>query len=566
MKKLLLILLSAIAAIAPAAELHKDATFSGTTTIDGSLTFGGTSLGSTIASAKTALGLPAVFVFAGDSRFSQDGVSAITPATQIAQLNWKEKPRYINTAVTGSTAATMDANYASSVAPYRPSVIGSSNSYLLVNSGYNDAVAAVSAATIEGHLQSEWDKARADGFKVIVYTIIHGSDSSANAIVDTVNTWMRGGTAASHYDYLVDVAATFTDSSNELYYHTDHIHLNAYGAYTQAVLSATTLWFLLDKPAFPVLPGSEPIFASLDLLPTDATGTLGVIKLGTKKFLYSPGDPSLGNLFIGPDAGNLSVSGTGDMGMGYQALKSVTSGSSNLAFGPQALTAVTSGGTNIAFGPSAGVNITTGSDTISIGVLAGASITTSTGTISIGNNAFKFGTGNYCNSIGGAALFSTTGTRNQAFGFFAGIDLSSGSDNILIGDRAGSVGTSLTTGSGNIVIGSGLGVPNAAGNGQLTIGNLIFGTGMVYGTTTGTTLSTGKVGIKTNAPVTDLDVFGTFNSSGVATMSNFKRGSGSPEGVVTGIVGDLYTRTDGGANTTLYVKESGTGNTGWVAK
>jgi hypothetical protein len=43
-------------------------------------------------------------------------------------------------------------------------------------------------------------------------------------------------------------------------------------------------------------------------------------------------------------------------------------------------------------------------------------------------------------------------------------------------------------------------------------------------------------------------------------------GSGSPEGVVTAVVGSLYTRTDGGANTTLYVKESGTGNTGWIAK
>ena len=43
-------------------------------------------------------------------------------------------------------------------------------------------------------------------------------------------------------------------------------------------------------------------------------------------------------------------------------------------------------------------------------------------------------------------------------------------------------------------------------------------------------------------------------------------GSGSPESVVTAPVGSLYTRTDGGASTTLYVKESGTGSTGWVAK
>jgi len=43
-------------------------------------------------------------------------------------------------------------------------------------------------------------------------------------------------------------------------------------------------------------------------------------------------------------------------------------------------------------------------------------------------------------------------------------------------------------------------------------------------------------------------------------------GSGSPEGVVTALVGSLYTSTNGSAGTTLYVKESGTGNTGWVAK
>lgn len=44
-----------------------------------------------------------------------------------------------------------------------------------------------------------------------------------------------------------------------------------------------------------------------------------------------------------------------------------------------------------------------------------------------------------------------------------------------------------------------------------------------------------------------------------------KVGSGSPETVVTATVGSLYLRTDGGASTTLYVKESGTGNTGWRA-
>jgi hypothetical protein len=44
-------------------------------------------------------------------------------------------------------------------------------------------------------------------------------------------------------------------------------------------------------------------------------------------------------------------------------------------------------------------------------------------------------------------------------------------------------------------------------------------------------------------------------------------GVGSPEGVVTASVGQLYTDTAGGAGTTLYVKESGVNTkTGWAAK
>jgi hypothetical protein len=49
--------------------------------------------------------------------------------------------------------------------------------------------------------------------------------------------------------------------------------------------------------------------------------------------------------------------------------------------------------------------------------------------------------------------------------------------------------------------------------------------------------------------------------------SNFiKAGVGSPEGVETAPVGSLYLNLSGGTSTTLYVKTSGTGNTGWTAK
>lgn len=48
--------------------------------------------------------------------------------------------------------------------------------------------------------------------------------------------------------------------------------------------------------------------------------------------------------------------------------------------------------------------------------------------------------------------------------------------------------------------------------------------------------------------------------------SRIYSGKGTPEGTLNGNVGDLYLRTDGGTSTTLYVKETGTGLTGWIAK
>lgn len=50
-------------------------------------------------------------------------------------------------------------------------------------------------------------------------------------------------------------------------------------------------------------------------------------------------------------------------------------------------------------------------------------------------------------------------------------------------------------------------------------------------------------------------------------LSRIHIGSGSPQNAEIGSVGEIFLRTDGGASTTLYVKESGSAtNTGWVAK
>jgi hypothetical protein len=49
-------------------------------------------------------------------------------------------------------------------------------------------------------------------------------------------------------------------------------------------------------------------------------------------------------------------------------------------------------------------------------------------------------------------------------------------------------------------------------------------------------------------------------------QGTIRRGEGDPEAAVVAPVGSIFLRTDGGAGTTLYVKESGAGDTGWVAK
>lgn len=64
---------------------------------------------------------------------------------------------------------------------------------------------------------------------------------------------------------------------------------------------------------------------------------------------------------------------------------------------------------------------------------------------------------------------------------------------------------------------------------------------------------------------TELNEFLLVSHNADGTLSDLAQGTGSPEGVVTAPVGSLYTRTDGGTGTTLYVKEFGAGNTGWVA-
>jgi len=80
-----------------------------------------------------------------------------------------------------------------------------------------------------------------------------------------------------------------------------------------------------------------------------------------------------------------------------------------------------------------------------------------------------------------------------------------------------------------------------------------------------------KLGVNTSAAAgikrvgTALQIRLNDDSAFASIQSLYDRvGSGTPEGAVSAPVGTTYHRTDGASGTSLYIKKSGTGNTGWV--
>jgi hypothetical protein len=79
-------------------------------------------------------------------------------------------------------------------------------------------------------------------------------------------------------------------------------------------------------------------------------------------------------------------------------------------------------------------------------------------------------------------------------------------------------------------------------------------------------LSAGLVGTAGPYPTTGpIDFAALGLRLGTTSVILVRTAAGSPEGVVVAPVGSLYLRDDGGASSTLYIKESGVGNVGWVA-
>lgn len=211
------------------------------------------------------------------------------------------------------------------------------------------------------------------------------------------------------------------------------------------------------------------------------------------------------NLFIGYNSGNFSLSSTsnGNIGIGTSTLQGLTTGVENTAVGNAALVQVTIGNYNSAFGsfalePNTLGNYnssfgyaslrsnTVGNDNAAFGVAALYSNTTGQDNSAFGNSALNLNTTGFFNSafgmnslrknngdensaFGQASLFeNTTGYANSAFGVGSLSQNTTGFLNTAIGLNAGST---VTTGSNLVLIGSNAQPTSPNTTNQITLGN-----------------------------------------------------------------------------------------------
>lgn len=145
-------------------------------------------------------------------------------------------------------------------------------------------------------------------------------------------------------------------------------------------------------------PGQQLEITGNFMIPVSTEFT-GIIYSGTSRFVHNFG---AGNVFLGKDAGNLTLSGIGNnTGLGDSTLNNLTTGCFNVALGSSALKDVTTGSFNTALGYSAGCS-ENDTNTIALGYLASADACNQ---VRLGNSAI---TSLYCQG----AYLGTVGPNN----------------------------------------------------------------------------------------------------------------------------------------------------------
>jgi trimeric autotransporter adhesin len=286
-------------------------------------------------------------------------------------------------------------------------------------------------------------------------------------------------------------------------------------------------------------------FANSTTTPFDNTNVAVGYEALRGSLAGSANNTGINNSVLGYSAMRNNTTGTNNVANGSFALRNNTTGSSNIANGSFALTNNTTGSSNVATGTESMYQNTTGSANVASGYQSLFSNTTGANNTAIGNLALEnnidginnTAVGNstlsdnttgfdntalgalalmqntvgYSNlAMGATALFqNTAGNYNTAIGNGASYNTNTGSHNISIGYLA--LGN-VTSGDNNIAIGKDTDVPNPTGSNQLSIGNVIYGTGIGA--------ITGNIGIGIATPTEKLDVAGKTKTTELQITNN----------------------------------------------
>jgi len=158
------------------------------------------------------------------------------------------------------------------------------------------------------------------------------------------------------------------------------------------------------------------------------------------------------NVAVGYDALKTATTASYCVAVGYQALENNT-GSGNTAVGDQALEACVGGTNNTAMGDDAGVAVTSGQKNTFIGASCGDATDDGSSNTAVGYLALSANCGDDNTAVGESALEACTGDNNVAVGRRAGEATTSGDMNTFVGSLSGQTGT--LTGDSNTAIGYG---------------------------------------------------------------------------------------------------------------
>ena len=187
---------------------------------------------------------------------------------------------------------------------------------------------------------------------------------------------------------------------------------------------------------------------NLVLTITPSSTTAGNILKGASTFIHNAGT---NNVFVGIDAGNLTVTGANNVGVGINALTVHTTGARNTAVGSAALSSNTIGSFNTAIGGLSLVSNVTTSGNVAVGYRT-LQINVEEQNVAVGFQAMALNTTGGANTALGYRSMeaNTTGMENTACGQNTLISNISGNQNVAIGTHAME---SNLTGSSNIGIG-----------------------------------------------------------------------------------------------------------------